>query len=65
MFIPMYGSVENLRKEDYIGQMHSALIDIRTNSFKGPDFAKRRENIARDVLNIPTDIRIDDEFETS
>jgi hypothetical protein len=46
-------------------QMHSALIDIRTNSFKGPDFAKRRENIARDVLNIPAYIRLDDEFKTS
>ena len=45
--------------------MHSALLDIRNNSFKGPDFAKRREKIARDVLNILAHIRIDDKFETS
>ncbi|KAL9189709.1 hypothetical protein ACHAXT_009384 [Thalassiosira profunda] len=65
MFIPMYGHVERLEKGGYVSQMHRALIDIRQNCFSGPEIAKRREAIAKDVLNIPAYIRLDDEYETS
>lgn len=64
-FVPMYNRLERLNKTNYAEQMHMALVDIRTNSGDDPSLAERRKLVAMDVLNIPNDIRIDDEFETS
>ena len=50
---------------DPIEQMHSALVNIRTNCRASSTFGAFRKKVALKVLNIPNDIRIDDGFKTS
>lgn len=63
--IPVYTRIDPLEPADYISQMRDALIDIRTNCRDEANFAQRRINIATDLLNIPTRIRLDDNFATT
>ena len=61
--MPIHASKEPLLQSDYIDQMRTALIDIKTNCM--PQYAERRKQVAMDVLSIPNFIRVDDDFKTS